>query len=305
MATNPTLLDPAADPTLDPAPVPTPPAAPAPKAPPAADPKLDADPSPPANDDWRSRLSGGDEKLAGYLGRFASEKAFTEASKKLNDEIKGGVYRKPLSADPTEDELAAYRKDFGIPEKPEGYLEKLPEGLVIGDDDKPFIDAFVADMHSANAPKGTVDAAISAYYKILEDQSASEAEEIGNARRDNEEVLRSEWGGDFRRNLNIASGFIATLPDAVKGALTSGTDAAGMPLANNAEVLKWVTSLALSANPLATVVPGAGANQASAIAEEITAIETTMRTNRKAYNADAKMQERYRELVTAREKMKG
>ena len=272
----------------------------------AADPATPADPAPkPGGDDWRAEMAGEDKDLMGFLGRFHSKDAALKQFKKMNDDIRKGVYRKPLGADPTEDEMAAYRADFGVPDKPEGYLDKLPDGLVVGDDDRPFIDKFLVAMHGSNAPASVTSAAIDAYYGIVEEQNAAEMEANDNAKRSGEDALRGEWGAEYRRNLNVVGNHLQSLPEEVQGALMEGRGGDGIALMNNPHVLKWLASVALEANPLATVVPGAGANQAQAIGEEIATIENLMRTNRAAYNRDTAKQERLRELYGAREKLGG
>lgn len=258
-----------------------------------------------AADDWRARIAGDDTKLAGYLARIPSEKALAEQVKRYNDDLKAGKLIKPLPENPTDEELAAYRKAQGVPEKPDAYLESLPNGLVVGEDDKPFVDQFLGNMHKAGAPPEMVNAALETYYNIVEEQIAAQSEAANAAKNTSIEVLREEWGPDYRRNLNVMNGFLDTLPPAVAEAFKFGKGADGLPLGYNADVLKWLTAQAMESNPLATVVPGAGANQASAIAEEIAAIEGKMRTDRAAYNRDDKMQERYRELINARLKLEG
>lgn len=278
-----------------------PPAGDPPADPPAADPPAN---DPPA-DDWRARLAGEDKKLLGYLARIPSEKELVARVKKHDDDLKAGKYLKPLPENPTDEEVAAWRKANGVPGAPEGYLEKLPEGLVVGDDDKPFVDKFLQSMHGANAPPALANAALATYYEIVEEQVAAQAEAENAARGESIEALREEWGGDYRRNLNVMTGFLDTLPEPVANAFRHGKGADGVPLGYNADVLRWLTSLAMESNPVATVVPGAGANQASAIADEIAAIDKVMREDRDRYNRDDKMQARYRELIDAQLKLKG
>ncbi len=292
--------DPTPAPTPSPTPSPDPTPAPAPT--PAPDP-APADPDPSA-EDWRARLSGGDEKLLGYLARVPSEKALVERVKRHEDDIKAGKYLKPLPENPTDEELAAWRKQQGVPDTAAGYLEKLPEGLVVGDDDKPFVEQFAESMFGVNAPPAVVSAAIEAYYGIVEEQAEAEIAAANEAKSGSIEALREEWGGDYKRNLNVMHGYLDTLPQEVADAFRHGRGPDGIPLGYNAAILKWLTAQAMEANPVATVVPGAGANQASAIADAMAEIENVMRTDRKRYNADAKMQERYRELIEASQKLK-
>lgn len=275
-----------------------PPAADPPADPPAGDPPAD----PPA-DDWRARLAGDDKKLLGYLARVPSEKELVARVKKHEDDLKAGKYLKPLGENPSDEEVAEWRKNLGVPEKPEDY--QLADGLVVGDDDKPFVDKFLGSMHAAGAPPAVVNAALDTYYAIVEEQVSAEVAAANTAKSESIETLREEWGGDYKRNLNAMHGYLDTLPEAVASAFRTGKGADGVPLGYNADVLKWLTAQALEANPLATVVPGAGANQASAIADELAQIREVMRTDRAKYNADQRMQERYRELITAEQKLKG
>lgn len=270
--------------------------------PPAGDPPAD----PPA-DDWRSRLSGGDEKLLGYLGRYQSEKAFVEAAKKDREAARNASKFKPLPDNPTDDELAAYRKDNGIPDAPDGYMEALPDGLVVGDDDKPYVDRFLEAMHGKNANPAIASAALETYYQIVEEQAAEEAELVREAEREAVEELRSEWGSDYRRNLNVMTNYLSTLPEPVKDAFTYGKGADGKPLGYNPEIIRWLTAQALEANPVATVVPGAGADQAGAIASEMADIEKKMGDKNSEYwkgPKAAQMQARYVQLVEAKGKLR-
>jgi hypothetical protein len=253
--------------------------------------------------DWRARMAGEDPDLSKFLGRYTSEAAALRDFKKLHGDMRSGKFIKPLDENATDEEKAAYRKQLGVPDEPKGYLDKLPDGLVVGEDDRPFVDVFLGKMHEAGAPPGLTGAALEAYYQIVEEQAAAESDQLATAKVAGEEALRAEWGKDYRRNLNALHGHLDTLPPEVKEAFTNGRGADGVPLGYNPEVMKWLSGLALEANPLATVVPGAGANQASAIADEIAKIEKMMREDRSAYNKDEKIQARYRELVSAREKL--
>lgn len=272
--------------------------------PPAGDPPA-ADP--PANDDdWRSRLAGDDAKLLGFLGRYQSEKAFVEAAKRDRDAARAKSLAK-LPENPTDEELAAYRAEHGIPEAPDGYYEKLADGLVVGDEDKPFVDMFMKEMFGAHARPEVVNAALDAYYGIVEEQSAKEAEAANALKDASIEDLRSEWGAEYKRNLNVMHGYLETLPETVADAFRHGRDANGLPLGYNADVIRWLTSQALEANPVATVVPGAGANQASAIAEELAALKSEMGDRGSAYwkgPLAEKKQARYLELVNAEQRLK-
>lgn len=254
--------------------------------------------------DWRSDLAGDDKELLGFLGRYHSKEAGLKAIKKIHDDIRSGKYIVPLGEDATDEEVAAYRKQMGIPEAADKYLEALPKDLVIGDDDKPFVAKFAEAMLGANAPKGMFEAALSTYYDIVEEQSAAQIEANEQAKSAAEEALRQEWAnpGEYKRNINILSNYFSSLPQDVNEAVIGAVDANGVQLLNNPSIVKFFMDQALKDNPIATVVPGAGANQASAIADEIKTLEKKME-NRREWFKDEAAQARYQELITARDKL--
>lgn len=272
--------------------------------PPASDPSPAGDAKQVAPEDWRARMSGGDEKLLGFLARIPSEKAAIERLKRYEDDIKAGKYRKPLGDDPSDDELAAWRKELGVPDAAEGYMQSLPEGMVVGDDDKPYVDQFLAAMHAQNAPPQVVNAALDAYYKVVQEQEQEQAESDHAADQQCVDALREEWGADFRRNQNILKAHLETLPQEVADAFRGGRGPDGVPLSMNPAFLRWLTADAMERNPVSVVVPGAGANQASAIADRKAEIERVMASDRRRYNADEKMQDEYRRLIEAENKLK-
>lgn len=260
--------------------------------------------------DWRSELAGEDKDLLGFLGRYHSRDAALKAFKQTNDDIKQGKYIQPLGDEATEDELKTYRSMFGIPEAPEGYNEALPEGMVIGDDDKPNVGKFMEAMHGANAPPAAVAAALDTYFGFVEEQEASQAQVIRDAEGAGEEALRAEWGADYKPNLNAMHSYLDTLPEPVqnvfKNALLPDESGQLVPVGYNPEALKWLTSLALEANPASTLVPGHGGDQGSAIADEIASIEKMMGDHSSDYWKGPKsegLQQRYRDLTTAQEKL--
>lgn len=289
-------LDPAPDADAPPAD-----ASPADAAPPADTPPADPAGEPAPEVDWRADLAGDDEKLGKFLGKFADLKALATDAKSNRDKLMQRAAAK-LPDNPTDEELAAYRTEHGVPDTAAGYLDQLPNGLVVGDDDKPAVDTFLAAMHAINAPRATTHAVLETYYKMVEEQDAEASNRIAEAKSASEEALRADWGPDYKRNKNVTDAFIGSLEPDVQDAL-NGFAPDGLPLLNSPAVIRWLAGLALEANPLATVVPGAGSNQAQAVADEIDSIEKLMRENPDAYYRDEKKQERLRELYDARSKI--
>lgn len=273
----------------------------------SADPAADKGTASPANwpDDWRKRLAGDDDKALKRLERFADPSAVWKSFREAEGKLSSGKVQavKPPAADAPAEELAAWRKDNGIPEAPADYLKNLPDGLVIGKADKPQMEQFAADMHARNASPEVVHAAIASYYAMRETAAAEAAGRDAQAMRTTEDELRADWGGDYRRNINAVVGWLDTADADVKGALMNARGPDGTPVMSNAKVLRWLHAQAMDINPAATIVPGAGANAGKGIEDRISEIEKVMRTNNAAYVKDTKMQAELMDLYRARERM--
>lgn len=291
---------PAGDPPADP---PTPPAGDPPAGdPPAGDPPADGGTW---GNDWRAKIDK-DGKHSKTLERFASPNALLDSYIALRQKVDSGELKAatPYPEKGKPEEQAAWRKAHDIPESPEGYSLKFSDGLVIGDEDKPVVDDFLKMAHSTNATPAQVNSMLHWYYTTQENGMLAREEADTNYLRESEDSLRAEWGGEYRTNINIIRGLVDTMPESIRDNFMQARLGDGTVLMNNPDMARWMVHNARQINPVATVVPGAGANMSKAIDDEITQIETVMRTNRKEYNANPKMQARLRDLYEAREKAK-
>lgn len=252
-------------------------------------------------EDWRDKLAGDDPKFRKQLERYSSPNALAKAYKDLHTKVSSGELKNnKLPEKPTDEELASWRKDNGVPEKVSDYINDLPSGIVLGENDKARVDSFLEAMHGQNAPKGLVQAAIEWNQKQIETEMQERYERNADLQDKTEEELRAEWGGEYKRNLNMVNGLISTLPEEARDFISAATGPDGTALFNNANVVRWMVDLARQVNPAGTVVPGA--TNISAVDNEIEQIEKVMRENRSAYNKDQKMQDRYLQLQEAKER---
>ena len=259
--------------------------------------------------DWRVKAETGiedkDGKIAKRLERFGSPADAVKAWLNADKLISSGQLKKPLADNPTAEELTAWRKDNGVPDKPDGYDTKLPDGLVIGETDKPKVAKFIEAMHGANASQATVTNALTAYYKMQDAEMADRADKDAEIKAGTEDTLRAEWGADYRRNMGAVQTLIAGAPKDVAELIQGARLADGSPLGNHAGVLGWLSGIAREINPTATVVPGGGQQAIDAVEAEISTIRGLMKDPQSKYwkgpDAD-KMQKRYTELLSARER---
>lgn len=253
-------------------------------------------------EDWRTQIAGTDEAIAKRLSRYSSPKDVANALLSVQNRISSGELRSALPKNATEDQVKAWRQENGIPDAPDKYELKLADGLVVGEDDKPLIDNLLKSMHKVNAPAGIASEVVNFYYQTKEAEEAKRQQADADAARAASDALHAEWGAEFRPNMNMIDGLLDTAPAGVKDLIKFGRLSDGTPIMANPDAIRWLNNMAREINPVTTVVPNAGANVSGAIEDEIAKIEKTMRTDRKAYNADEKMQARYRDLLNARER---
>ena len=253
-------------------------------------------------DKWRERMAGEDADKVERLQRYQSPKALAEALFAAQDKIRSGSLKAQLPKDANEQEIVEYRKANGIPETPAGYLEKLPDGLVIGEDDKPIFESFVASLHAENADPKIAHAAVKWYNDFVEQQEAAVTEADTAAKRATEDALRLEWGSDYRTNINVLQSYLDTMPAAISEVLRDARDSGGKALFNDPEFVQWLVGHAREVNSVSTLVGAGGSPPGKSLDDEISGIEKFMRTNRADYNRDQKMQDRLLQLYGAREK---
>lgn len=258
-------------------------------------------------EDWREQIYGSDPKLLARLQRYGSVKDVANALVAAQNRISSGELRSALKQNATAEEAAAWRAENGIPETPDKYDLKMSNGIVFGEEDKPFIDSFTKAAHAANFHPDQVKAALSWYHQDRETQIEQRAAIDAQQRDATRDELVAEWGvNDFKRNSNQIMSLLDTAPEGVKEVFMAARGPDESALFNNSKVLRFFDSIARQINPVATVVPGITGNIGTAIGDEIQKYEKMMGNKNSEYwkgaNAE-KNQARYRELVNARERM--
>lgn len=262
---------------------------------------------PTPGDGWRERMASGDEKELARLARFKSEADYHKSYRAMEKKQSSGELKAKLVPDATPEQLTAWRKDNGIPEKAEDYLAALPKGLVIGDADKPLIDGFLSRVHGKNASPEFVSEALGWYYDQQETLAAEQASTDKAYQQASTDALREEWGGEFRANINSITAFLDAAPATADGKplkdlLMNARLGDGTQLGNNPAALKWLAQLAHDANPAGFVSPNDGGSQLESVEGKIAAAKLRMQ-NDPGWPKDTKAHEDYQKLLTARERL--
>ncbi len=243
---------------------------------------------------WLDIVSRGDEKRAKDLKKFQSPEALADGYVALQRRLGSGEYKPTLPKDPTADDLKAWRKDNGIPEKPDGYDLK---GVEIPEGDKEIVNGFLTKLHSANASPDVAREAIRSYYAEQSRQVEARQAQDETQRQTALDALNQEWGGSFRRNLNMMTGLLSKFPESVREGLKSARLPDGTLLFNNVDAVRGLTALAFEINPAGIVTPAGSGDIQKGAMDEYNELRTFMREQRPSYNKDEGKQARMLELI--------
>ena len=263
------------------------------------------------NEKWRDELAAGDAKTLARLGRFNSPGDIWRSYLALEQRMSTGELKSALKPDATDAEKAAWRTENGIPDKPEGYDLTFADGTVIGEEDKPMVDAFLKSAHAANMTPAQVKQTLAWYYDhndTLTEQQATKDTEVAQKAQD---TLRGKWGNEYRANMNATHGLLDQAPAGFKDKFLNGRLADGTPIGSSVEGLEWIAHLARQLNPMGTIVPAGGASGAD-LAKELATIEAKMGNRNSDYwkgakdaNGQTALQARYKELITYQQAQQG
>lgn len=241
------------------------PAAPEPKTP-AATPSVldgggdtvDAPPSadPPTwREDWRESLAGADEPFLRHLKRFASPENFAKSYREIEKKAKSGSAIPALAEDATADEIAAFRKQVGVPETPEGYGIAFPKEMETGEAHQAVLTAFQERMHAKAIPPAAAKEAFQFYVEQLAATEEAKNTAVEGLVRQNLEQLREAFPGrEWRRTFGVPNDpsrrgvvgefFDKTFSKEVRAVIGGARTADGVPLADHAAFLKEFAALA-------------------------------------------------------------
>src|SRR5688572_11818906 len=200
-------------------------------------------------ENWRNLYAGEDAKKLARLERFTDPVKAFDALIEAQNKIRSGDFAKPLPADANEQERIAWRQANGIPEKPEGYFDKLPGGLVFGKDDQPLFNEIGTLMHKHNVPPAAVQELASWYYGLADKETAAVAEADKVHARETTDALREKWGNDYRGNIGQVMSFLDSLGGELKQQLMDATLPGGRRLFNSPDIVSWFAEKARELNP--------------------------------------------------------
>lgn len=270
--------------------------------------------TPPKANDWaavRKQIANGDTAVENMLSRYGTLEEALKGGVEAQKQLRAKKAVTPITKDSTPEEVKAYREAYGIPEKADGYEINLPDGVIVGEVDKPLVDAFLEVAHEHNIPPSAANAIIA---KQLELQNKMIEEQEATDEADREAALGelqspdTGWGSETKLNKNMINAMLDQAPEGVKDLVVNARLADGTLLANHAPTLKWLASVARELNPTATLTPGNTDNTVTSIQSRLTTLEKMMGDSKSDYwkgSGAPALQEEYRQLVAKRDLIAG
>lgn len=189
--------------------------------------------------DWRKSIADarakGDEataaKIMKRLERFTDQAAYDAAFEETQAALRDSGRIKLPGKDATEEDIKAFNKALGVPDKADAYKLNLPTDVALDDGDKAQLKAITEYLHKkggmAGAPE-TVQAAADLFIELREQAQASLVAQAAQFAQDSEKALKQQWGTDFAKNIAYTgAGLVALLGK-------EGDDLRTLQLANGA-----------------------------------------------------------------------
>ena len=329
---------PAPEPQPDPAPAPAPEPEPAPK--PDSSKTFAQDPAPapepsagPAEfpDDWKEKLVSyavgakeGDEydKLLKRAERWDNPGEVLKSFVNVENRFKQGEDPNPFPNDGTEEQKASWRKANNIPE--DGYkIEslELSDGLVIGEEDKTRVEAYLAKAHENNFKPEVVTQNLETYFEILDKEHADRQAQDEEDKANTAKVLTERMGKDINvkvgaaialfKGFSKADGEYVTAPEGLMDKILGARLADGTALGNDPDALQYLSGVALEIDPDITSTGAGGGGTMATVDARMSEIEVLMKDKQSDYYKGPKtsdgqktvLEQEYYELIKAKERM--
>lgn len=269
-------------------------------------------------DDWREKMAAGDAKKLERLKRFNSPVDVAKSYWEIESKVSSGQLKAPpppLPDNATPEQVTAWRTEQGLPVDADSFVKDLalPQGVIPGEADKPLLASFAESATKAGWTQQQYNDAVGWYYglqdQLIADQQAGDSDYLNESTRE----LMAKWGTGFKHNQTRVTQFLdAHFPKDMQDILLSARTSDGRIIGNIPGFNEAILALETYVNPMGALLPnqpGAGVAQGDA---RIAEIEKYMRAPEKSAEwksywhgeAGARMQEEYRNLISARETMR-
>jgi hypothetical protein len=211
----------------------------------------DKDGKPLSDRQRQANIDDAREKFLSRLAKYPTREAALLALIEAQNKISSGKYKAALPKDATDEEIAAWRKENGIPEDAKGYKLPQVQGEEWTEADKPGLDKLLGRMHAKNASQDQVNEVLTTYKEIIEEAKQAHAERVKAIDRADTEAtrdaLRDEFEGEFKPAMTLLKRVVndpEVFPEEAGKLLAEARTADGRRLINNKDIAKFLINYA-------------------------------------------------------------
>lgn len=258
-------------------------------------------------DNWRELMAGEDPDAVKRLKNFKGPDGVFKSWRNAEKKITSGQLLEPRPDTQDEEILGKWREKNGVPLAARDYYNALPGGLQFTEEDRAPLDSIFETMHKQDIPATKAAEVVRSYFAMREQAVQGQLERDAATKRDTEDALRNEWGGDYRANMNALAMFFSDVGNTeLEGKLLNARMPDGSMLGNDPDVLKFLVDIAKDRFPDGDVIlPGANpAGALQSIEQEIAQLQMEMsqRDVPGTYWNDPRKQARYTQLLEMKER---
>lgn len=198
-------------------------------------------------DNWRELLAGdgADDKVMNRLKRFKDPTNIFKSYLDLDKRISEGVKPLSLKEDSTPEEVAAYRKQMGIPDEPSGYDLQFKSENMDTEQAAEVVGRFKEFVHDKNLPPAVAQDVMSWYEESLTAMEQDRTAKVYETREETRENLIRDWGDEYKSNMAAVSTYLeANLGEDGKKALIQQRFEDGTFLGDNLHFMKMMAPVA-------------------------------------------------------------
>ena len=166
-----------------------------------------------------------DDDARKQAARYTTEEEMAKALRSANTELSSRI--KAPGADASDEDVAKFRKQMGVPDDVAGYdlqkPEHMDEAVFKSESMQATLDGIVGKMHAAGASKSVVDATMDAYWTREAAVAESTAKNDAEASSAAEATLRTDWDKNYDANMAFAKQTADENPDLAQLELKDGT----------------------------------------------------------------------------------